>query len=99
MCTTYIGWLSCGNTILLVIEITMDEKFDKLMREIRQSRREVEEKIADLKTKVSSTQKKTTQDLAKKIGDSSYQLKRKGNNFKTKPLKLNDYRGNVLCQG
>ena len=57
----------------------MDEKFDELMREIRQSRREVEEKIADLKTEVNSAQQKTSQNLAKKIGNSSYQFRRKGN--------------------
>jgi len=44
----------------------MDEKLDELMREIRQSRREVEEKIADLKTEVNSAQQKTSQDLAKR---------------------------------
>ena len=61
----------------------MDEKFDELMREIRQSRREVEEKlstsIAELKSEVNSAQQKTSQDLAKKIGNSSYQFKWKGN--------------------
>ena len=57
----------------------MDEKFYELMREIRQSRHEVEEKIADLKMEVNSVQQKTSQDLAKKIGNSSYQFKRKGN--------------------
>ena len=48
----------------------MDEKFNELMREIRQSRREVEEKlstsIAELKSKVNSAQQKTLQDLSKK---------------------------------
>ena len=48
----------------------MDEKFDELMREIRQSRREVEEKlstsIAELKSQVNSAQQKTSQDLRSK---------------------------------
>ena len=57
----------------------MEERLDKLMREIRQSRRELDEKIADLKTEVNSAQQKTSQDLAKKIGNSTYQFKRKGN--------------------
>lgn len=57
----------------------MDEKLDELMEEIRQSKREVEEKIADLKSEVNLAQQKTSQDLAKKIGNSSYQFKRKGN--------------------
>ena len=61
----------------------MDKKFDELMREIRQSRREVDEKlstsIAKLKSEVNSAQQKTLQDLAKKIENSSYQFKRKGN--------------------
>ena len=54
----------------------MDGKFDELMREICQFRHEVEEKlstsIAKLKCKVNSAQQKTSQDLAKKIGNSSY---------------------------
>ena len=65
-----LGWLSCSATRL---------KLDKLMIGIRQSRREVEEKIADLKSEVNFAQQKTSQDLAKKIGNSSYQFKRKGN--------------------
>ena len=56
----------------------MNEKFDELMREIRQSRHEVEEKlstsIAELKSEVNSTQQKILQHLAKKISNSSYQF-------------------------
>ena len=48
----------------------MDEKFDELMREIRQSRREVEENlstsITELKSKVNSAQQKTLAGLSKK---------------------------------
>ena len=57
----------------------MEERLDELMREIRQSgRRELDEKIADLKTEVNSAQQKTSQDLVKKIENSTYQFKKKG---------------------
>ena len=56
----------------------MNEKFDELMREIRQSRHEVKEKlftsIAELKSEVNSAQQKISQHLAKKISNSSYQF-------------------------
>ena len=63
----------------------MEEKLEQFMTEIRQSRYEVEEKfaalIAELKHEVNSVQQKTSQDLAKKIVNSNYQFKRKGNEY------------------
>ena len=69
---------------------TMEGKLDELIKEIRRSRCEVEDKlttsIAKLKNEVNSVkrevnaaQEKTSQDLSKKIGNSNYQFKRKGN--------------------
>ena len=50
--------------------------------EVRQLRREVEEKldasIAEVKREVNEAQEKTSEDAARKIGNTSYQLKKKG---------------------
>ena len=67
----------------------MEGKFDTLLAELRQSqdevrqfRREVEEKldasIADVKREVNEAQEKTSEDVARKIGNTSYQFKKKG---------------------
>ena len=62
-----------------------DEKFKQLMDELRQSRdearqsrQEFEKKLIDLKKEVTSTQEKTSKELAQKITKSSYQFQRKG---------------------
>ena len=47
------------------------------MAEIRQSKRNVDERLAELKREVATAQEKTSLDLAKKMNSSSYQFKKK----------------------
>jgi len=67
----------------------MEEKFDALLAEFRRSqdevcqfRREVEDKfdasIAELKHEVNQAQERTSQEVARKIGNSTYQFMKKG---------------------
>jgi len=57
------------------------ENFDKLMAEIRQSRNDVESKlastVADLKREVTTAQEKTSLDFAQKMASSSQQFRKK----------------------
>ena len=67
----------------------MEEKFDRLFQELRESqeetrrfRQEVEQKfeasIAEVKREVNIAQARTSEDMARKIGSTSYQFKKKG---------------------
>ena len=54
----------------------MEQKLDELMAEIRQSKRDVDERLAELKREVATAQEKTSLDLVKKMNSSSYQFKK-----------------------
>ena len=67
----------------------MEGKLDTLLAELHQSQdkvcqllQEVEEKldvfIAEVKREVNAAQEKTSEDVARKIGNTSYQFKKKG---------------------
>ena len=58
----------------------MDQtQFQELMDEIKASRTDFQGQIADLKREVQTVQERTSTEVAQKIGKSSYQFKRKGN--------------------
>ena len=61
--------------------MSLEEKVDLLMQEIRQSRREVEQNfaasIAEVKREVNAAQERTSQEVARKIGNTSYQFRKK----------------------
>ena len=72
LCHVYLaGWL------LRDIYFAMEQKLDTLMEEVRQSKRKVDKKIAELKREVSTAQEKTFLDITKKMSSSSYQFKKK----------------------
>ena len=58
-----------------------EDKFEKLITEIRQSRSDVEQKlastVADLKREVTSAQERTSNDFSKKMASLTYQFKKK----------------------
>ena len=60
----------------------VEEKLKLLMQEVCQSRREVEEKLesslAEVQGEVNAAQEKMSQDIARKIGSTSYQFHKKG---------------------
>ena len=60
----------------------MKQKFDELLAEIRRSRWEVEDKLsssmAKIKCELTAAQEKTSQEVTKKISNTTYQFKKKG---------------------
>ena len=58
-----------------------EDKFEKLMAEIRQSKSDVEQQlastVADLKREVASAQEKTSSNITKRMASSTYQFKKK----------------------
>ena len=68
--------------------MSVEEKLELLMQEVRQSRREVVEKLestlAEVKREVNTAQEKMSQDVARKIGNTSYQFRKKGHEHQYK---------------
>ena len=60
-----------------------NEMFDKLMAELQQTHREMDEKItssmAEVKSEVSYAQERTAKDFSKKLNRTTYQFRKKGN--------------------
>ena len=76
MCNT--GWL-----IVCIEQCNISRRdFDLLVQEIHQSRCEVEQNfivsINEVKREVNAAQEKTSQEMARKIGNTSYQFCKKG---------------------
>ena len=66
----------------------MEAKLDALMVEVCESRKELmelEEKfsssLSEMKREVNATQERTAQQFSKRIGSSTYEFKRKGNEY------------------
>ena len=61
----------------------MEEKLDSFMAEVRQFKAQIEDKftssVSEIKNEMTAAQEKTSQQLSKKIGSSTYQFRRKGN--------------------
>ena len=68
--------------------MSLDDKLEQLMQEVRQSREEVEQKlesvIAEVKREVNAAQEKTSQDVTRKIGNTTYQFRKKGHEHQYK---------------
>ena len=68
--------------------MSLEEKVDLLMQDICQSRQEVEQKfaasIAEVKHEVNAAQEKTSQEVARKIGNTSYPFCKKGHEHQYK---------------
>ena len=66
----------------------MEAKLDALMVEVRESRKELmelEEKfsssLSEMKREVNAAQERTAQQFSKRIGSSTYEFKKKGNEY------------------
>ena len=58
----------------------MDEvKYQELLEAIRDSKKEVQQEITELKKDITAAQEKSSQELASKISKSVYQFRKKGN--------------------
>ena len=59
-----------------------DDKFEKLMEELRATRRDMDQKlkdsIADVECEVSTAQERTTKEIQRKLNKPSYRFRHKG---------------------
>ena len=69
--------------VFLEFRAMENEMFDKLMAELQQTRREMDEKItssmAEVKREVSYAQERTAKDFSQKLNRTTYQFRKKGN--------------------
>jgi len=60
----------------------MEEKLDALMVEVHSSTKELEKFLSSLRREMSTAQERVTKQFSKRIGLSTYDSRRKGNEYK-----------------